>query len=202
MSLSAFGRLTMAASSTFSWWRDDELLQQKCNQFPFHNVHLTDVSTDCNNKFHTFLRNILEWSLAMANWIANGVKLVIIIEWWCSNRNGNCFCFVYVEWYHQRRHPRCWTSFSLSSMSIKTEVPRCCGDCCRCQSDFWQRTRAQTSLAFHALMIRNHRKQLSNQSYPLSMLHHIDRTDPSWNQKKCFNHKLDQSDEKRWTQCC
>lgn len=30
---------------------------------PFHNVHLTDVSSDCNNKFHTFLRNVSEWAV-------------------------------------------------------------------------------------------------------------------------------------------
>lgn len=42
---------------------DDELLLQKCNlRSPFRNVHLTDVSTDCNNKFHTFLRNVSEWA--------------------------------------------------------------------------------------------------------------------------------------------
>jgi hypothetical protein len=45
---------------------DDELLRQKCSsqQRLFHSImsDLTDVFADCNNKFHTFLRNDSEWS--------------------------------------------------------------------------------------------------------------------------------------------
>lgn len=41
---------------------------------PFHNVHLTDVSTDCNNKFHTFLRNVLEWMELDHKWCQAGER--------------------------------------------------------------------------------------------------------------------------------
>lgn len=58
---------------TARWWITSAEMQ---SQFPFHNVHLTDVSTDCDNKFHTFLQNVLEWTLK-SNWIVNGAKRVI-----------------------------------------------------------------------------------------------------------------------------
>jgi hypothetical protein len=73
--------ITMMVCTTFFPRRDDELLLKKSN----HNchsimLHLTDVSTDCNNKFHTFLRNVSEWTFCGDKDKKldrrNGVKLV------------------------------------------------------------------------------------------------------------------------------
>lgn len=89
--------------TTFQRRRNDELLLQKCNQqLPFHNVHLTDVSTDCNNKFHTFLRNVLEWAFLVAKLDHNGVKHVIIVEWW---------------WHGWNRLTASWSSIQVTSLT-------------------------------------------------------------------------------------
>lgn len=140
-------------SKTFLQLCDDELLLQKCiQQLSFHIVHLTDVSTDCNNKFHTFLRNVSEWTfLEWLNWITNGVKRVVGAAW--PDWNGN----------YSRRPLSCYTPVQpalIFTFFYCQRIPRSFAD---------RPASGRTTLVFGKELMVKHRKPLSNQ--PLSALH-------------------------------